>query len=61
MTLQRDLWTDRRGYHNIPAFSLKSAGIISTFLTSPLETICMKCQNLISWKNKKKVFQYVVC
>ena len=22
---------------------------------SPMETICMKCQNLFSWKNKKKI------
>ena len=26
-----------------------------------LETICMKCQNLFSGKNKKKIFQYVAC
>ena len=28
---------------------------------SPMETICMKCQILISWKNKKKNRQFVVC
>ena len=28
---------------------------------SPMETICMKCQILVSGKNKKKYHQYVIC
>ena len=40
-------------------FSQKTGSDILCKL-SPLETICMKCQNLFSGKNKKKYHQFVV-
>ena len=51
------------------SFSRKT-GINKSCILSPLETVCMKCQNLFSEKKKKKkkkkkirnfkVFQYVI-
>ena len=41
-------------------FSQKAGFDISCKL-SPLETICMKCQNPFSWKNKKKYYQIAFC
>ena len=37
MTLQMDRWPEGQGYHNIPAFSLKSGGI--TILVLNLEEV----------------------
>ena len=39
-------------------FSKKTRFDIS-FKLSPMETICLKCQNLFSWKNKKQYYRVI--
>ena len=38
MTLQMDVQTDGGGYHNIPAFSSKSAGIMMEILLTGMSS-----------------------
>ena len=47
---------NRQQTDDIFLFFPRTTGFDSSCKLSPLETICMKCQNPISGKNKKKYF-----
>ena len=50
------LWQILQNVFCVSYFSMKTRFDIS-FKQSPMETICLKYQNLFSWKNKKKYFK----
>ena len=40
-------------------FYFKKTRFDISFKLSPMETICLKCQNLFSWKNKKQYYKVI--